>query len=157
MTPRTVPRALAPVTLTLCAAGAAVSGYLTLVHYTSSVKLACSATGLIDCQKVTTSPQSMAFGVPVALLGVIFFLALGVLCLPAAWRSNSQAIRVGRLVLMFAGALMVVHLIRAELFEIDAICLWCTAVHGITVALFITVLVGEAIASQPPIAVEPTE
>ena len=52
---------------------------------------------------------------------------------------------------------MVVHLIRAELFEIDAICLWCTAVHGITVALFITVLVGEAIASQPPIAVEPTE
>ena len=44
---------------------------------------------------------------------------------------------------------MVLRLIYAELFQIDAICLWCTAVHVITVALFIAVVVGEALVSQP--------
>ncbi len=149
MSPRPVPRALAPLTLALCAAGAAVSGYLTVVHYTTSVKLACSASGLINCEKVTTSAQSMVSGIPVALLGVVFFVVAAALCLPAAWRSNSQAVRVARLAWMLGGALMMIHLIYAELFQIDAICLWCTAVHVILVALFIAVVVGEAMVSQP--------
>ena len=153
MSPRPVPRALAPLTLALCAAGAAVSGYLTVVHYTTSVKLACSATGIINCEKVTTSAQSMVGGIPVALLGVVFFVVAAALCLPAAWRSNSQAVRVGRLAWMLGGALMMIHLIYAELFQIDAICLWCTAVHVILVALFIVVVVGEALVSQPQPAI----
>ena len=153
MSPRLVPRALAPLTLALCAAGAAVSGYLTVVHYTTTVKLACSATGIINCEKVTTSAQSMVGGIPVALLGVVFFAVAAVLCLPAAWRSNSQAVRVGRLAWMLGGALMMIHLIYAELFQIDAICLWCTAVHVILVALFIAVVVGEAMVSQPQPAI----
>jgi uncharacterized membrane protein len=151
MTPRPVPRALAPLTLALCVAGAAVAVYLTLVHYTSSVSLACTATGVINCEKVTTSPQSMFLGLPVALWGVVFFVVAGALCLPAAWRSNLSAVRVGRLAWIFAGGLMVLRLLYAELFQIDAICLWCTAVHVITVALFIAVVVGEALTSQPPV------
>jgi len=134
--------------LALCTAGLAVSGYLTLVHYTTHVQLACSATGTIDCQKVTTSPQSMVGGIPVALLGVIFF-ALGVLlCLPRAWGSRSRGVRVVRIGWVVGGAAMVVRLVYAELFQIDAVCLWCSAVHVITVALFATVLVGEAVAAE---------
>ena len=151
MIPRPVPRALAPLTLALCVAGAAISGYLTLVHYTSSVQLACSASGVINCEKVTTSPQSMFLGLPVALWGVVFFVVAGGLCLPQMWRATASAVRVGRLAWVFAGGLMVLRLIYAELFQIDAICLWCTAVHVITVALFIAVVVGEALASQTPV------
>jgi uncharacterized membrane protein len=132
--------------LALALAGLAISSYLTLAHYTSHVRLACSATGVIDCERVTTSPQSMVAGVPVALLGVAFFAVAALLVMPAAWRS--PALDWPRIVWVTAGVCMVVRLLYAELFEIDAICLWCTAVHAITVGLFATVLVGHALAAE---------
>jgi len=146
--PRWLPAWVAPVTLALAGAGLAVSVYLTLVHYTTSVKLACSTTGVVNCEKVTSSPQSMLAGIPVALLGVVFFGVAGALCLPAAWRSQSAAVRIARIGWMAAGIAMVVRLVYAELFQIDAVCLWCTAVHVITVILFAAVLVAEALAVQ---------
>jgi uncharacterized membrane protein len=146
--PRWLPAWAAPVTLALVAAGLAVSVYLTLVHYTTTVKLACSTTGVVNCEKVTSSPQSMLAGVPVALLGVVFFVVAGGLCLPAAWRSQSAAVRIARIGWMVAGIGMVLHLVYAELFQIDAVCLWCTTVHVITVILFAAVLVAEALAVQ---------
>jgi uncharacterized membrane protein len=146
--PRWLPAWVAPVTLALAGAGVAVSVYLTLVHYTTSVKLACSTTGVVNCEKVTSSPQSMLVGIPVALLGVVFFGVAGALCLPAAWRSQSAAVRIARIGWMTAGIAMVVRLVYAELFQIDAVCLWCAAVHVITVILFAAVLVAEALAVQ---------
>jgi uncharacterized membrane protein len=41
-----------------------------------------------------------------------------------------------------AGILMVLYLVYTELFTLDALCLWCTAVHGITFLLFVVTLVG---------------
>ena len=145
---RWVPAWVAPVTLALSAAGLAVSAYLTLVHYTTTVTLACSTTGVVNCEKVTTSPQSMIAGVPVAPLGVVFFVVAAALCVPAAWRSQAPAVRIARIAWMVAGVAMVLHLVYAELFQIDAICLWCTTVHVITVVLFAVVLVAEALAVQ---------
>ncbi|HEY2788723.1 MAG TPA: vitamin K epoxide reductase family protein [Gaiellales bacterium] len=145
---RWVPAWVAPVSLALVAGGLAVSIYLTITHYTTSVRLACSASGVIDCQKVTTSPQSFIAGVPVAVLGVAFFVVAAVLCLPAAWRSGEPAVRYARIGWAVAGVVMVVRLVYAELFQIDAICLWCTVVHAISVLLFAVVLVGEAMAVQ---------
>jgi uncharacterized membrane protein len=37
----------------------------------------------------------------------------------------------------------VIYLVYTELFTIDAICLWCTAVHVTTVLLLVTVLLVE--------------
>jgi uncharacterized membrane protein len=83
-------------------------------------------------------------GIPVAPLGVVWFVVAAALFLPVAWRAPSPAVRYARIAWMVAGVLMVVRLVYAELFQIDAICLWCTAVHVITVALFALVLVAEA-------------
>ena len=112
---RWVPAWVAPVSLVLVAGGLAVSIDLTITHYTTSVRLACSASGVIDCQKVTTSPQSFIAGVPVAVLGVAFFVVFAVLCLPAAWRSGEPAVRYARIGLAVAGVLTVVRLVYAEL------------------------------------------
>ena len=58
------------VTWALAIAGLGVSTYLTITHYDSSVPLACSDTGTINCALVTHSAESMVFGVfPVAVLG----------------------------------------------------------------------------------------
>lgn len=145
---RWVPGWVAPASLVLVAAGLAVSVYLTITHFTTHVSLACSSSGVIDCEKVTTSPQSYVAGIPVATLGVAWFVVAAALCLPAAWRSPAAAVRYARIGWAVAGVLMVVRLVYAELFQIDAICLWCTAVHAITIVLFGVVLVAEALAVE---------
>ncbi len=145
---RWVPGWVAPASLGLIAAGLAVSVYLTITHFTTTVKLACSTSGAINCEKVTTSPQSYLLGIPVATLGVAFFVVAAALCLPAAWRSSVPAVRYARIGWAVVGVAMVVRLVYAELFQINAVCLWCTAVHVISGLLFAVVLVGEALAVQ---------
>jgi uncharacterized membrane protein len=128
----------------LAVAGILVAGYLTVEHYTGSTSLACPETGVVNCQKVTTSEQSAVFGVPVAPLGLVFFVVMLVACLPAAWRLTQPVIRFGRLAVAVAGVGFVVYLLYAELFVLDAVCLWCTAVHVLTVALFAVVAFATA-------------
>lgn len=43
---------------------------------------------------------------------------------------------------------MVLYLLYAELFVIDAVCLWCTAVHALTLIVFGTTVY--ATVSYPP-------
>jgi len=132
-------------TLPLAVIGLAVSGYLTYEHYSASTTLACPDTGAIDCVKVTSSAWSELVGVPVALLGLLYFVAVVALCLPAAWRSANPWVGRARLLALTGGVAMVLYLVWAELFRIDAICLWCTVVHVVTVLLFGIVAVAAAL------------
>jgi uncharacterized membrane protein len=113
-----------------------VSLYLTIAHYTQSVTLSCPDTGVINCAKVTASPESMLLGVPVAVLGLAFYVAMTALTSPWAWRAGWPALRWARLGALAAGIAFVLYLVYTELFTLDAICLWCTTVHVITFALF---------------------
>jgi uncharacterized membrane protein len=140
-----VPRWLPVVSTLLVVAGLAVSGYLTVEHYTAGTTLACPETGVINCQKVTTSAQSAVFGIPVALLGLAFFAAMTPACWAPAWRASRPAIRWARVLFAVTGVGFVFYLIYAELFVLGAICLWCTAVHVITVALFAVIMWGTAL------------
>jgi len=126
--------------LLLCVFGLGVSIYLTFTHFfPAQVRLACSDNGAINCEKVTTSPQSYVFGIPVAVLGLCFFIPMIVLCWPAMWRSAHRWIHVARLVLSVSGVGMITYLICCELFIIKAICLWCTSVHVTTFILFVII------------------
>jgi uncharacterized membrane protein len=144
-----VPRWLPLTTTLLAVAGLAVAGYLTVEHYTAATTLACPETGVINCQKVTTSAQSAVFGVPVALLGLLYFVVMVPACLAPAWRSRQPWIRWGRALSALVGVGFVFYLVYAELFVLDAICLWCTAVHVITLALFAVVVWGTAMVDPP--------
>ena len=143
-----VPRWASLSSLVLALLGLAVSVYLTVEHYTASTTLACPSVGPLDCQRVTTSSESFVFGIPVALLGALFFAAMVVATLPAVWRLPWRAIRRTRLGLTIVGVAFVIYLIYAELFRVDAICLWCTAVHVITFALFAVIALGTASAGD---------
>ncbi len=134
----------AAVSSILCVAGIAVSGYLTYAHYTTAKVLACSDKGLVDCAKVTTSSYSRIIGVPVSDTGLGFFIVMAALCSPWAWRAALPVIRWLRLAGAVAGVGMIVWLIYAELFRLDAICLYCSIVHGITLLLFVTIALGTA-------------
>ena len=128
----------------LSLAGLGVSIYLTIAHFNTSVTLACPATSTINCEKVTTSPQSYAFGIPVAVLGLAFYVFLAVANSPWAWRITWPPLRWVRVGSMVVGIVFVLYLIYAELFSIGAICLWCTSVHVITFALFVLIVFGAA-------------
>ena len=118
--------------------GLAVSVYLTVEHFTSSATLACPETGTINCQKVTTSSWSHIGPVPVAVLGLVFFVAMAALCSPPAWRR--PVLSSLRLAGAVVGVLSALWLVWVELFQVDAICLWCTAVHVCALALLVAVL-----------------
>ncbi len=133
---------LATFVLSLYALGASV--YLTIAHYDTSVTLACSDKGLVNCAEVTTSSQSMVFGIfPVAVLGLAFYVFMTALNSPWVWRLQqtgseqvSTALRYTRIGAIVAGMGFVLYLIYAELIQIGAICLWCTSVHVATFLIF---------------------
>lgn len=139
---RTIPRWLAPTALLWCVLGLAVSVYLTYEHYTGSTTLACPATGAIDCARVTASAWSSILGIPVAPLGVVFFAVMLVLCRPALLRRDDRRLDLARLGFCGVGLLTALYLLWAELFQVHAICLWCTGVHLLTFLLFATLLIG---------------
>ncbi len=150
--PATAPRWVPWSAMLTAAAGIGVATYLTIEHFTGATTLACPHTGTLNCQKVTTSPESVFLGVPVALLGLLYFAAMLVANMPAAWRSPARWLRTGRLALAAIGILFVLYLLYVELFTVNAICLWCTAVHVLTVGLFAIICVGTALTAvtSPP-------
>jgi len=123
-------------------AGLGIAGYLTYEHFTGSSSLVCSDKGIVNCLAVTTSSYAMVAGVPVAVLGLIFFAVTLVLQLPVAWRWPNPIIRKARLAWTVVGLGTVIYLLYAELFEINAICLWCTAVHVLTLVVFVSTVFG---------------
>ncbi|MFI9009433.1 vitamin K epoxide reductase family protein [Actinosynnema sp. NPDC053489] len=134
-TPGRVPAA----SLALSLAGLAVSTYLTIAHFDAGALL-CAEGEVVDCGTVTTSEQSELFGIPVAVLGLAFFAFLTAVCLPFAWRS--RALHWVRLAAVGVGVLFVVYLVAAEFLLIGKVCLWCTAVHVITLALAAVLVSG---------------
>jgi uncharacterized membrane protein len=131
-------------TWVLSLGGLGVSIYLTIAHFNTSVTLACPATSTINCEKVTTSPQSYAFGIPVAVLGLAFYVFLAAANSPWAWRVTWPPLRWARIGSIVVGIVFVLYLIYTELFTIGAICLWCTSVHVITFALFVLIVFSAA-------------
>ncbi len=140
---RVRPGWLAPVSVGLVVVGLIVSVYLTFEHFTANATLACSIGGVVDCAKVTTSAWSTFMGVPVALLGLVFFVVALGLCLPSVWRRPEPWLDAVRLAWLTIGLGMALYLVWAELYRIHAICLWCTAVHVVTFLLWIVVLFGQ--------------
>ena len=134
---RAVPLWFQLTTWVLALAGLGVSIYLTVAHFTSPRILVCSEKGFVNCAAVTTSPESMVFGIfPVAVLGLAFYVFMAAVTSPWAWRARWPAIRWARFGSVIAGMVFVLYLLYTELFTLNAICLFCTVVHIITFLLF---------------------
>ncbi|MCM8747004.1 vitamin K epoxide reductase family protein [Thermomicrobium sp. CFH 73360] len=118
----------------LALAGIGVAGYLTVVAYDQSL-LVC---GLGDCSTVQNSPYAKIAGVPIALLGLLMYLALFAVSL-ARWRWWRQAdvLTSANAGIALAGTLYSGYLTYLELFVINAICQWCVASAVLVTALFL--------------------
>jgi uncharacterized membrane protein len=120
--------------LGLALVGIGVAAYLVYVHY-SGTKPACGLGG--SCLKVQTSQWSKLAGVPVALIGLIGYVAI-LISLLAPDRDETRLATLGMTLIGtgFSG-----YLTYRELFSIHAICEWCVSSAIImTIAFVISVI-----------------
>lgn len=147
------PRWLQYLSFVLAIAGLGVAGYETQAHFTGNHLAGCPSNvhATFDCSAVITSPQSMVFGViPVAILGLAFYLFAVVIFSPWAWRLPRPAVGWLRMVSMIAGIGFVVYLVYAEVVLIKELCEYCTAIHVITFLLFCITVVSAALWGLAP-------
>jgi uncharacterized membrane protein len=110
--------------------------YLTVSHYTGA-NLPCR---LFDgCDLVTTSSYSIIGPIPVALLGVLFYLSVFILALVYLLHRN---LRVPKLLLVLGslGFLASLYFISLQLWVLKAICLYCMISATLSTAIFLTSL-----------------
>jgi uncharacterized membrane protein len=115
--------------IVLAVIGLGVASYLTYVHY-AGIKPACTAGE--SCTKVQTSEWSKFAGVPVALIGLLGYVAI----LTSLLVPENESTRLATLLLTLVGFGFSAYLTYRELFSIHAICEWCASS-----AVIMTVLV----------------
>jgi uncharacterized membrane protein len=121
--------------------GLADSTYLTITHFQLNLlKASCPVSSHFNCVKVTTSPQSEILHIPVAVLGLAFYVAMTTINLPPLWKTTDVRVAWLRLAMSVSGIGFVLYLIYAELFLIKAICEFCTGVHIVTFILFVLIV-----------------
>ncbi|MDX6688736.1 MAG: hypothetical protein QOG15_193 [Solirubrobacteraceae bacterium] len=111
-------RRLAAIAITLL--GVAISGYLTYVHY-AGLEPFCAGGGH-GCERVQSSTYANLGGVPVAVLGLAAYVAIG-----AALVAAGEVARMAAAALAVIGCAFSAYLTYLELFVIEAICQWCVA------------------------------
>ncbi len=129
--------------------GLIVSAYLSYVEITQ-VEAVCGPVG--ECNIVQSSSYAQILGIPIAVLGVINYLAVGGLWL---WQRNNLQSRQPTLLMLgltIFGTLFSIYLTTVELFAIEAVCLWCLS--SAVVTTFLMVVVARAVKNQrfsPPV------
>jgi uncharacterized membrane protein len=121
-------RTLRAVIGALALAGAAVAAYLVYARYTGT-RLACTTGG---CETVQHSRYAKAAGIPVAVLGLVAYLAVFATALSA----RVEAAALGAAIVL-GGLAFGVYLIVIQVAVIDAICQWCLVSDAILALLAI--------------------
>jgi len=111
--------------------GLALAGYLTWYDLVTP-KGACPLSGYFGCSAVLTSAYSRIAGIPVALLGFLWFLASARLDLLAAKSAKWLKLLLLWSLLALVG---ISALVYTEVFLIGAFCPLCTSAHALGLAV----------------------
>ncbi len=122
--------------LVLALIGITASSFALREHYRTYGDAPCDINERWDCGIVNHSPYAMIHGVPVAVIGIAGYLALGILSLRRSYR------------LMLAGALaglaFSLHLAHIENHVLGVWCVYCAISLG-TISLITLLLLGTVI------------
>lgn len=127
-------RQLSLVSLVLSLLGIGLAGYLTWIHYHPG-DLVCTGGG---CHVVQASRYSEIGGIPIALLGLLMFIALialiGVREVLPDYEAMANSVILAMLV---ASVLYFAYLTWLEATEIHAWCQWCVTTSIVTLLLLL--------------------
>jgi len=124
--------------------GLGIATYLTIVHYAGGEPVCAVAHG---CATVQKSDYAQLAGVPVALLGVFGYLAI-----LASLIRDTETTRSAAAFLSIGGLAFSGWLTYVEVFELDAICIWCVG-SAICMALLAVLSTARMLRSPPPVRV----
>jgi uncharacterized membrane protein len=133
----------------LSVVGALVAAYLTYTHFDRDA-LVC-AVG--QCGTVQDSAYATLGPVPIAVLGVGMYLALGALAL-VRWLGvgpfTFEQATVASWTIAFAGTLYAAYLTYVEIWVINAICQWCviSAIIGTLILVIESVIIWRSMLSD---------
>ncbi len=121
-------------------AGLGVAAYLAYVEITR-VEAICGPVG--QCNIVQSSSYAYILGVPVALLGLVSYVAILVLWLAQKYLADRLGTwpTLGLMVVTIFGTLFSIYLTLLELFVIHAVCIWCLSSALITLLLMLMVVI----------------
>jgi len=114
-------------------AGFVISLYLTFVHYRGYVSPCYVVKG---CEEVQTSAYSVILGVPLALIGTVFFALMFYLSIGVLTGSRVRVVQAYK-VLAFLGALAIIPLFLLQAVVLDAFCTYCVATEVIMLVLWV--------------------
>jgi uncharacterized membrane protein len=114
------PKTLRVTLIMLATAGLGVAGYLTYVHY-AGISPVCTTGG--SCEKVQTSAYSELLGIPVALIGLLGYVAI----LATLLARETETTRFAVSALTLTGFAFSAYLTYREIYSIHAICEWCVS------------------------------
>ncbi len=126
----------------LAVIGLGVAIYLTYIHY-AGIKPVCTAG--TSCLRVQSSVWSKLAGVPVALMGLIGYVAI----LASLVAPDREETRQATLVLTLIGFGFSGYLTYRELFSIHAICEWCASSAVILTVLTIAAAARYVMGDSP--------
>lgn len=127
----------------LAAIGAGIAGYL-LYHHVAGGTIACTTGG---CEEVQDSEYAELAGMPVALLGLLAYVAIFATAL-----SPLEVARAAGAAIALAGLAFSLYLVYVQVAVIDAICQWCIASDVVMAALALVTglrLLSHPIQEQP--------
>ncbi|OGK11255.1 dihydroorotate dehydrogenase (quinone) [Candidatus Roizmanbacteria bacterium RIFCSPHIGHO2_01_FULL_37_16] len=104
--------------------GVVDSGYLTYEHYAKTIP-PCSTNIFVDCGKVLNSPYSLFFGIPLALIGLIYYSILFFIVLYSLF-TNKKIFKYFIVTLSTVGAFASIYFMYLQLVIVRSICLYCT-------------------------------
>jgi uncharacterized membrane protein/thiol-disulfide isomerase/thioredoxin len=119
--------------------GLAIASYLAYVEITH-IEAVCGPIG--ECNIVQTSSYALMLGIPVAVWGVLHYLAIGALwvgqrCQSRRWGNLTT---LGLLGLTIFGVIFSIYLTCLELFVVRAVCTWCLGSAVTTTILMLLVV-----------------
>ncbi len=120
--------------LVLSSLGFIDASYLTVNHYFGT-PLPCSIVN--GCEKVTTSVYSTLAGVPISLIGAVYYLSIVIVSVISLERRRRK-IMLPVLYLSGLGFLISLGLIYLQFFVLFSICLYCLTSAGITALILIS-------------------
>lgn len=127
-----VPSNLVIVVLIVALLGFIDASYLTVEHYKNVIP-PCSVTG--GCEVVLTSIYSTILGVPVSLLGAIFYLLILVGAFAYLESKNDQFLK-WSLMLTIPGFILALWFVYVQIFILHSYCIYCLGSFLTTTILF---------------------
>ena len=119
--------------LVFCFLGFLDATYLTILHYKNAFP-PCTISG---CEKVLTSQFSVIYGVPISLLGTLFF-TLAIVFSLLVFLSKRKIFAHGLFLITLTGLFVSAVLFFIQLFIIKSFCQYCLFSESMTLLLFIS-------------------